>query len=125
MTDVFAQAATDLISIVKAHAGVAITYTRPGTSISIPLTAGKGQRETEELDLDGVRERVERRDWLIAAADLVDGTTPVIPDKKDLITDAAGYVYQVCGMSVDEPVWEWSDRSHVIMRVHSQVVDQP
>jgi len=125
MTDVFAQAAADLIGIVKSHGGVAITYARPGTSLSVSLTAGKGQRDTEQLDEQGVSERVERRDWLIAAADLVDGSTPIVPDHKDTITDAAGYVYQVVGLSSNDPVWEWSDRSHVILRVHSQEVGRP
>ena len=122
MADLFADAAASLMADLKAHAATTITYDRPSTSQTASLAAGKGSQETEQADSQGVFERVESRDWIVAAADLTftDGTS-FEPKRKDTIT-VSGSVYEVIGFGPDGPVWEWSDRHGKIMRIHSQEI---
>lgn len=107
----------------KAHASGAVRYVRGGEHLDVQATVG---RTVFEVDTgDGVVERWEARDYLIAAAALVLGGEAVTPEVGDQVRETQGdkvYVYEVLAPGA-EPCWRYSDPWRATLRVHTKLVD--
>ena len=70
------------------HASQAVTYQRGADTV--PLNATIGRTQFELTGEEGIVERIESRDFLIPAADLVLAGETTLPERGDLIieTDA-------------------------------------
>lgn len=106
-----------LSRILTQEEGQTVTYRRG--SYSAPFTAGIGQTEKWGSDSGDTHDRIERRDFLIRAEDLILNGSATTPADGDLITDAAGewVVMTIEGGSPDP--WEFSDESRSVYRVHA------
>ena len=102
-----------------------VVYERGADSVSVSATIGETIFQID--DGAGALLRVESRDYLILAADLILGGSPVIPERSDRIreTDAVSgqtYVYEVMAPG-GEPHWRWSDPYRRTLRIHTKQVD--
>ena len=105
------------------HLTQQVTYQRGDDSAEVSATIGKTEFQID--DGAGAMLRVESRDYLILAADLVIGGSPTLPKRGDRIREFTGsqvFVYEVIGPG-DEPCWRWSDAYRHTLRVHSKQVD--
>lgn len=107
----------------KAHAASAITYCRGALSVIVQATVGA---TTFEVDSGhGVIERIESRDFLITAADLVLDGAEVLPQRGDQVKELIGstvVIYEVMAPG-EEPPWRYSDQWRKTLRVHTKYVD--
>jgi len=93
-----------------------VTYRQGGVAISISATPGRSIVEYDGDD--GMRIRIEMRNYLIQVSELVIGGVEVKPKEGDTITDTnegSTVTYVVAsdgGMS-----WRWSSRYHKQYRV--------
>ncbi|MCL2645432.1 MAG: hypothetical protein FWD61_00335 [Phycisphaerales bacterium] len=100
-----------------------VVYQRGEDSVEVPATIG-----TTTFNIDdggGALLRIESRDYLILAADLVIGETPILPKRGDRIRETSGtqvFVYEVVGPG-DEPCWRWSDGYRQTLRIHTKQTD--
>ncbi|MCL2647570.1 MAG: hypothetical protein FWD61_11285 [Phycisphaerales bacterium] len=103
-----------------------VVYQRGDDSVEVPATLG-----TTVFNIDdggGALLRIEARDYLIRASDLMIGETPILPKRGDRIRETSGsgveqvYVYEVVGPG-DEPCWRWSDGYRQTLRIHTKQVD--
>ena len=104
--------------------GRQVLYQRGSHNVTVIATLG---RSTFELD-DGAGAvlRVESRDFIISAADLVLSGQGVEPRSGDRIIQAAEgtlWVYEVTAIG-GEPAWRWCDPYHRAMRIHTKQVDR-
>jgi len=109
----------------KAHVAQMVTYSRGGQQLSISATIGRTEFDVDPGDGFGVR--VEARDYLIHAADLVLGGVTVKPQRGDRIretrADGDTAVYEVMSPADGEPVWRYSDDYRRRLRIHTKEVD--
>jgi len=103
----------------------AVTYSRGGDSVSLSTTVGK--TEFEQTDEYGVMMRIEARDFLMLASDLILGGTETEPRSGDRITetDAASgktFVYEVLSLP-GQPPFRYSGAGHNTLRVHTKLVE--
>ncbi|WP_428937773.1 hypothetical protein [Fontivita pretiosa] len=101
-----------------------VTYQRGEQSVSVAATIGKTLFELD--DGGGAVLRVESRDYLIFAADLVLEDDPILPQRGDQIVetqDARSFIYEVTGPG-DEPCWRYSDPYRRTLRIHTKQVDE-
>ncbi len=99
-----------------------VVYSRGSASVTLLATIGR--TEFEQTDQYGVVHRIESRDYLVTAEDLVlDGqlTTPKAGDQIRESDGAATRVYAVLAPG-DEPPWRWSDPYRVTLRIHTKAV---
>lgn len=105
------------------HATRTVTYKQDVNSISLAATIG---RTIFEIDNgQGVLERIESRDFLVLATDLVLVGLPVLPRRGDRIRETQGattYVYEVMAPG-KEPEWRWSDPYRKTLRIHTKQID--
>ena len=106
-------------------AGETLTYSRPSTAQSVPLTVTPGQSMLA-LDVGDGGTRIEwtDADFLIVAAELSLGGVAVEPQRKDRITRTKGgktVVYEVLPYE-NEPCWRWADEHRTLMRVHTKEI---
>lgn len=105
------------------HASQPITYRRGNNTVAVTAVIG---RTEFELDNEfGVLKKIESRDFLIPAADLVLNGTPVLPERGDEIEEAQGsatYTYEVMAPG-NEPAWRWSDAFRNTLRIHTKQTD--
>jgi len=113
----------------RAHMTRTVTYWRGAASVSVPATIGRTIFSVDKGA--GFFERIEARDYLIAAADIILGGVAVTPARGDQIVESRGaegplpgvtYVYEVMAPA-NEPHWRWSDRSHAVRRIHTNLVE--
>lgn len=124
----FSSLASTLMGAIDSLAGETITYTRPSTAESIPLTATPGQTDHEDFDASGFPVSVRSKDWLFDAAVLkLDGLNVTEPQRDDEIrwTDgnAAVHVYRVLPFGSGQREWRFSDPAETRLRIHSKKVD--
>lgn len=124
MTDLLERAIVWLEGQRVRHLGRQVIYQRGGDSVTVVATLG---RSTFELD-DGAGAvlRVESRDFIISAADLVLDAQPAEPRSGDRIIQAAEgtlWVYEVTAIG-GEPAWRWCDPYHRAMRIHTKQIDR-
>lgn len=97
-----------------------VTYTRGEHSAAVAATVGKSQFDLN--DGAGATIRVEARDYLIRAQDLIVDGLPIIPEPGDTITEnlaGVDVVYEVNDYG-QIPCWNYSDPSRITMRIHTK-----
>ncbi len=123
MTDLLQSGSDWLADVLQQDAAQTVTYHRGVDSVSVSATIGrKADRVNSDHDLIV---SYSDRDFLIQANDLVLDGAQIEPKRGDKIkqTDADGtvHVYEVSSPG-DEPCWRWSDRFHVLRRIHTQQI---
>jgi hypothetical protein len=101
-----------------------VTYRSGELSVDVIATVGK---TVWRIDGEfGAQTRVETRDYLISAADLVlDGeqAEPAAGDRiEELLPDGTTAAYEVMSPDAAEPPWRWSDPYHGTLRIHTKQV---
>jgi hypothetical protein len=112
------EAVARLAGVFAVNASDLITYTQGQTTIS-DLKATIGRTPFEVMDGE-VMIAYESRDYIVSAADMVDGNgDPVIPASGDTITDADGTVREV---SVPKPlnVYESIGPTGAVLKIHTK-----
>ena len=123
MSDRLATAATWLAGQRKSYATRTISYHDGGESVNVLATIGRTLFELEDAE-GGVVKRVESRDYLITAADLILSGSVILPQRGHTIRETIGGVvhrFQVTAPG-DEPVFRWSDGHRNTLRIHTEFV---
>ena len=105
------------------HASRPVTYQRGEQSIALNATVGRSMFQV--VAADGLVEQVERRDYLIRAADLVLGGAVTMPQVGDRFRETVGdkvQVYEVMGAG-QEKHFRPSDPDGLTLRIHTAHVD--
>jgi hypothetical protein len=121
--DLLQQASTWLENQRQRFLTQTIAYQRAGASVEIAATCGETIFRLD--DGAGALLRIQTRDFLIAAVDLVLGGNPIVPQRGDRIVETQGsrtFIYEVSAPG-DEPEWRWSDPYRQTYRIHTQEVD--
>lgn len=116
MADMLDEADQWLADTLADAAGRKVLYQRGDDEIS--LTASRGSPVAQVLDESGTVLQVERQDWLIAAADLVLGTTTLTPAPADRIVDGSD-TYAVVNEG-GEACYRRSDPAGNTLRIHTK-----
>lgn len=123
MTDILQRGSDWLQDQRHNHATRTVTYERGVDTVDLSATIG---RTIFEIDNGhGLLERIESRDYLVLAVDLVLSGSPVLPQRGDRIRETqAGttYVYEVMAPG-KEPHWRWSDPYRKTLRIHTKQID--
>lgn len=123
MPDLLKAASAWLEDMRTTHASRTVAYVRGVESVEISASIGK---TVFRLDKGyGVTERIEARDYLMLAADLVLGGAAALPKAGDKIREAEGgktFIYEVMAPG-NEPCWRWSDPYRRTLRIHAKHVD--
>jgi hypothetical protein len=101
------------------HASRPVVYQRGAESVALSATVGRSVFQV--VTADGLVEQVERRDYLVRAADLVFGSVQVEPQVGDRIRETIGArveVYEVMGAG-QEKHFRKSDPDGLTLRVHT------
>lgn len=99
--------------------GETVTYTRGATAVEVTATRGSSRWTSEAVEGSvNVDERSE--DWLILAADLIDGGITGGPTRGDTITDENNTVFRVMPPGSTEQVWRWHERGRTVYRIFSK-----
>ncbi len=105
--------------------GDTITYVDADESISVSLFALIGPSRTEVHILQGTAKLDGfEKDFIVVAADLVDGDTLVEPRRGAKITHETGgtvYTYSIQPYR-DERHWRWSGPGNAVRRIHAKLV---
>lgn len=100
----------------KQAAGVSVTYTRKGQSITV--SAAILGRAVFSSNLDGgARIEFGDRDYLIAVDDLTFGA-PQLGDRITESVDGVACVFEVMTPATGEPAWRYSDPGRTLWRIH-------
>lgn len=100
-----------------------VVYQRGTDTVELPATIGTTVFQID--DGAGALLRIESRDYLIRAVDLVLGGNAILPKRGDRIRETSGtqvFVYEVVAPG-DEPCWRWSDAYRQTLRIHTKQVD--
>jgi len=122
VADLLRQGAAWLDGQRHTHLTQTVRYQREAYSVELAATIGR--TEFEQADEYGVLHRIEARDYIIRAADLLLGGETVLPKAGDQICEteqAAVHVYEVMA-SGSEPPWRYSDPYRVALRIHTKHV---
>ena len=122
MTNLSETAASWLADQLKSHASSDVIYQRDGEQISIKATIGKTEFEID--DGSGILQRIQSRDFLIQAADLVLAGVTTLPVAGDRIRETQGtqtFVYEVLAPG-NEPHYRFSDPFRKLLRIHTKHV---
>jgi len=106
----------------RAHLSRTVVYRRGADSVEIEATVGS--TAFDRTDEYGVIHRIESRDYLVSAADLVLAGQAVTPKAGDRITetgDTRVHEYEVMSPG-DEPAWLYSDPQRRTLRIHTKFV---
>ncbi len=105
-----------------AHMTRTVVYQRDADAVEIAATVGR--TEFEQVDDFGVVHKVQSRDFLVRAADLVLAGAPTLPKAGDRIRETVGaqtFVYEVMAPG-KEPPWRYSDPYRKALRIHTKHV---
>ncbi len=108
-----------------AHMTRSVTYERGAESVALNATIGRTQ--FEQVDRDGIVQRLEARDYLLRAAELVLAGQETLPKAGDRIkeTDAGGVIFTCEVMPMgSEPPWRYSDPFRRTLRIHTKLVSR-
>jgi len=106
------------------HLSHDVTYVRGAGSVTLAATIGRSV--FEQVDSSGVLQRVEARDFLVRAQDLVIASAEITPARGDKIQetiDGVVYTYEVLPFG-GEPLWRWSDEAKITRRIHTKLISQ-
>ncbi len=104
------------------HMTRTVVYQRGADAVEIAATIGR--TEFEQVDEHGVVQRLQSRDFLVRAADLVLADAPALPKAGDRIRETVGaqtFVYEVMAPG-NEPPWRYSDPYRKALRIHTKHV---
>lgn len=104
------QAALNRVTNSTAGTGVAVTYTRGGTSASIVATGIRLTPDATTPPTPGTKVDDRERDWVVVYADLEDAGLDE-PQSGDRITTAGGITYEM-HRPQSKPGWEWADEPY-------------
>ena len=109
-----------------AHMTQTVLYVRDTENASyiVALLATIGRTEFEQVDEFGIVHKVQSRDFLVRAADLVLAGAPTLPKAGDRIRETVGtqtFVYEVMAPG-NEPPWRHSDPYRKALRIHTKHV---
>ena len=109
-----------------AHMTRTVLYVRDTENASyiVELLATIGRTEFEQVDEFGIVHKLQSRDFLIRAADLVLNSELTLPKAGDRIRETVGaqtFVYEVMAPG-GEPPWRYSDPYRKTLRVHTKHV---
>ncbi len=120
MADLLANAAIWLAQQRTKHLTQQILYRRDALTVTVPATIGKTEFEVD--DEFGVVQRIESRDFLILASELILDGIATIPERGDVIEKQAGdqtLQYEVTAPG-KEPCWRYSDLHRQTLRIHTK-----
>ena len=123
MADLLEQASAWLDQQRVQHMSKTVSYHRGENSVDVQATIGRTVFEVD--DGMGLLERIESRDFLILAGDLVLSGEAAMPLRGDRIKETSGdkvYVYEVLAPG-KEPHYRFSDLYRQTLRIHSKQVD--
>ena len=123
MPNLLEQGASWLAGKLVGSAGTPVRYVRDGGETE--LVAVIGRTEFEQTDEYGGIQRIQSRDYLIRAADLVIGGAATLPQAGDRIREtvaAQTFVYEVMAPG-QQPPWRYSDPFRQVLRIHTKHVD--
>lgn len=106
----------------KSHLSGQVAYCRGEEEIAVAATVGRSAFTVERGH--GIYERVESRDYLIAAADLIIDGQQTEPQRGDQIKETHGeqtLTYEVLAPG-DMPPWRYSDPYRRTLRIHTKHV---
>lgn len=125
MADLLKTGSDWLCDQLKSHGSSEVVYTRGEDSVTV--LAQRGKSEVERNDSTGLVVEIERRDYLILAADLVIDGSAIEPQRGDLIEDTgddgATRIFEVLPLIQGEPCWSWSDSYFKKRRIHAKQID--
>jgi len=107
----------------KEHASRQVVYVRGAQQVAAQATIGRTLLKLDD-GYGGVRMEWTDRDFLIQAADLLLGGSPVLPRRGDQIRETVGaqtFVFEVMAPG-KEPPWRWSDPFRKMLRIHTKQV---
>jgi hypothetical protein len=107
----------------KQHASRPVVYQRGAQQVAVQATVGYTLLKLDD-GFGGVRMEWTDRDFLVHAADLVLGGSPVLPERSDVIRETQGaktFIYEVMAPA-KEPPWRWSDVYRKLLRIHTKQV---
>jgi len=107
----------------KQHMVRTVTYRRGSASVEVRATVG--QTVFRLVEDYGAQVRVVRRDYLVAAGDLVLNGQQALPEAGDRIEETDGdkvLIYEVMGPGGGEPDWRYSDPYRRTLRIHTKLV---
>jgi hypothetical protein len=122
MADLLEKSSAWLEGMREKHRTRPVTYCRGADCVTVPATVGKTIFQIAR-DL-GPFERIESRDYLVTAAELVLQANPILPSRGDRIReeqDGKVYVYEVIAPG-SEPCWRWSDDYRRTLRIHTKLI---
>jgi len=99
-----------------------VLYQRGAASVEVNATVGKTVFQIDNGF--GVRERIEARDYLIAAPEMVLSGNLILPKRGDRIRETSGttvFVYEVMAPG-KEPEFRFSDLYRYSFRIHTKLV---
>ena len=103
------------------HASTAVVYVTAAGNVSV--SAGIGQTRHETTNREGFPVVIETRDFLIPAAELVQDSAQVEPERghqiRQTAADGTVHLYDVTSPGPGIPIWRWADRHHSRRRVHT------
>jgi len=123
MADLLQTGSDWLADQLKTHAGRTVTYRRGTDTVAVTATIGRTEFEVD--DEFGVLRKIESRDFLILAADLVLNGQAVLPERGDEIDETQGgvtYTYEVMAPG-KEPHFRYSDPYRKTLRIHTKQTD--
>ena len=123
MPDLLETGSDWLAEQLKEHASRPVTYRRGADEVTVQATIGRTLLKLDDGYGGGSIEWTDR-DFLIHAADLVLGGTPILPQRGDIIRETQGdktLVYEVMAPG-KEPAWRWSDAFRKVLRIHAKQV---
>lgn len=130
MADLLAQSSAWLEKQRHEHRTVPVTYVRGTASVALQATIGRTVFEQRDLSAGqagdyGVLEKVESRDFLVRAEDLVLEGALTLPERGDEVRekDEGGkvFVYEVMAPG-KEPHFRYSDPYRRTLRIHTKHV---
>ena len=119
MADLLQQGAAWLEGMRHKHASRPVTYQRGAQNVTLSATVGRSVFQV--VTADGLVEQVERRDYLVRAANLVLGGAATEPQVGDRIRETVGgnvQVYEVMGAG-QEKHFRKSDPDGLTLRIHT------
>jgi len=105
-----------------AHLSSSVSYHRGPLAVALLATIGKTVFEVDGGH--GFLERVESRDYLVRAEDLVFGGQAVLPQRGDRIQEleeGVTFIYEVMAPG-REPFFRYSDPYRKTLRIHTKLV---
>ena len=123
MTDLLKRGSAWLDEQRIAHMSRTVVYVRGVQSVEV--NAAIGRTVFEVADAHGIIERIESRDFLVPAGDLVLGAEATLPQRGDRVRETAGgavYIYEVMAPGA-EPHYRFSDPYRRTLRIHTKHVE--